>query len=183
MTTAVFNLPKALNALLYLADKANNKDMMSLFKLLFFSEMEHLNVWGRSITGDRYIAMENGPVPSCLYDIVKAVRGDGYYRTDGEKFKKYFIVERWMFVTPKRQADTDELSMSEIKIFDQMIDKYRDYTPEQLSKASHGYAWNNTLRDHAISIEDIMKEFGAEQEYIDYVTGNVKTQKMLHAMA
>ena len=183
MAIANFNLQKALNALLYLAGKASNKDMMSLFKLLFFSEMEHLKVWGRSITGDRYIAMENGPVPSCLYDIVKAVRGDGYYRTDGEKFKKDFIVERWMYVTPKRQADMDELSMSEIKIFDQIIAKYWDYTPEQLSEASHGYAWNNTLRDHAISVEDIMKEFGAEQDYIDYVSENMQIQKQLYAMA
>ena len=183
MTTAVFNLSKALNALLYLADKANNKDMMSLFKLLFFSEMEHMNVWGRSITGDRYIAMENGPVPSCLYDIVKAVRGDGYYRTEGEKFKKYFIVEKWMFVTPKRQAAMNVLSMSEIKIFDQMIAKYRDYTPEQLSEVSHGYAWKNTKRDHEMKVEDIMKEYGSSQEFIAFVAENINEQKRLYAMA
>ena len=183
MPSVTFNLDKGLNSLLYLANKAKNKDIMSLFKLLYFSEMQHLKVWGRCITGDHYIAMENGPVPSCLYDIVKAVRGNGFYRTDGDRFRKYFEIENWMFVKAKKQADMDELSNSEIKIMDQMIEKYWDYTPEQLSEASHGYAWAKTMRDYTIALEDIMREFGAEQEYIKYVTGNVKEQKKLYAMA
>lgn len=41
-------------------------------KILFFADREHLLDYGRPITGDRYVAMEHGPVPSAIRDILKA---------------------------------------------------------------------------------------------------------------
>ena len=40
-------------------------------KVFFFADKKHLLDWGRPISGDRYIAMENGPVPSNIYDLIK----------------------------------------------------------------------------------------------------------------
>ncbi|WP_409530306.1 Panacea domain-containing protein [Shinella sp.] len=40
-------------------------------KTLYYADRAHLQRYGRPITGDRYIAMENGPVPSYAYNAVK----------------------------------------------------------------------------------------------------------------
>ena len=89
-----FNECKTINAILYIAEKLKRKDFHKIFKILYFSDREHLNVYGRTITGDTYIAMTDGPVPSNVYDIFKSVRGDGYYKDDG-KFGQYFSVIDW----------------------------------------------------------------------------------------
>src|SRR3979411_231740 len=40
-------------------------------KIFFYADKEHLADWGRSICGDFSVAMENGPVPSNTYNLVK----------------------------------------------------------------------------------------------------------------
>lgn len=40
-------------------------------KVFFFADKEHLLDWGRPISGDRFVAMEHGPVPSFIYDLLK----------------------------------------------------------------------------------------------------------------
>ena len=71
-----FNKVKTLNALLYVANRIQRKDFHKIFKVIYFADRQHLADWGRPITGDTYIAMDAGPVPSRLYDMLKIVRGD-----------------------------------------------------------------------------------------------------------
>ena len=42
--------------------------------VLLFADKKHLERYGRFITGDTYSAMENGPVPSFAYDVVKCIK-------------------------------------------------------------------------------------------------------------
>ena len=64
------------------------KERVYLFKILYFSDRNHLSKYGRSITGDTYIAMTDGPVPSKIYDIFKSVRGDGFFSINAKDFTK-----------------------------------------------------------------------------------------------
>ena len=73
-----FDKIKTLNALLYVASRVQRKDIHKIFKIIYFADRQHLADWGRPITGDTYIAMEAGPVPSRMYDMLKIVRGDSY---------------------------------------------------------------------------------------------------------
>jgi hypothetical protein len=43
--------------------------------VFFFADKSHLLDWGRPISGDRYLAMEHGPVPSAIYDMLKSDSG------------------------------------------------------------------------------------------------------------
>ena len=70
-----FDKTKALNALLYVANRVQRKDFHKIFKIVYFADRQHLAEWGRPITGDTYIAMDAGPVPSRMYDMMKIVRG------------------------------------------------------------------------------------------------------------
>jgi uncharacterized phage-associated protein len=45
-------------------------------KVFYFADKEHCLDWGRTISGDRYVAMEHGPVPSRIYEILKLGSGD-----------------------------------------------------------------------------------------------------------
>ena len=75
-----FNKDVALQAMLYVLSKLGTADMHKVSKILYFADRSHLSKYARSITGDDYIKMSYGPVPSNVYDIMKAVRGDSFLR-------------------------------------------------------------------------------------------------------
>lgn len=78
--TQIFQYETTLNAILYVLQQLGGKtDMHKLCKILYFADQRHLSKYGRSITGDTYIAMQYGPVPSNVDDILKAVRGDSFF--------------------------------------------------------------------------------------------------------
>ena len=45
-------------------------------KTFFFADRDHFLDWGSMISGDRYFAMEHGPVPSRIYDLLKPGGGE-----------------------------------------------------------------------------------------------------------
>jgi uncharacterized phage-associated protein len=178
MTTPILDKEKTLNAALYVANKLQRKDIHKISKILYFADRDHLNKYGRTITGDTYIAMEYGPVPSYFYDIVKAIRENNSCFIDLEKGKELFDVTGEM-VTPKKQADMDYLSESDIEELDNSLKKYSASSFNTMTKKSHSYAWKKTSANAEMSIEDIMKETGADDDFIKYITEDIAIQKSL----
>lgn len=179
MATPVFDFDRALNALLYVANRIERCDIHKIFKILYFADMSHLSKFGRAITGDRYIAMKYGPVPSSIYDMVKTVRGDSWYEND--ELKAFFSVED-KFLKPLRDADTNYLSQSDLQELTESIEKYKDKSFEQITQLSHDSAWRKTWETHnndEISVEDILRECQAEEDYINYVIENIAAHKEL----
>lgn len=66
-----FDREKALEVILYIANNLDGATFHSISKMLYLSDKLHLQEYGRLICGDRYIAMEYGPVPSAIYDMLK----------------------------------------------------------------------------------------------------------------
>lgn len=62
---------KALEALVLVAKTWPGITPFFVAKVFFLAEKWHLNRFGRPIIGDTYAAMQNGPVPSAIYDIIK----------------------------------------------------------------------------------------------------------------
>lgn len=163
-----FDKTKALNALLYVANRVQRKDFHKIFKIIYFADRQHLNDWGKPITGDTYIAMEAGPVPSRMYDMLKIVRGDSYL-PDTEGLGKYFKVENWMYVTPLQNADLNKLSRNEQEVLDDSIAKYASLSYDEIKEKSHDVAWRSTARDFSIKWEDIAREAGLSTEELECV--------------
>lgn len=157
-----FDKEKTLNALLYVANRVQRKDFHKIFKIIYFADRQHLADWGRPITGDIYIAMEAGPVPSRLYDMMKIVRGDSYM-PDSEGLGKYFQIENWMYVNPLVDADPNKLSSNELKVLDACIAKYSSLSYDEIKEKSHDVAWRSTARDFSIKWEDIAREAGLDE--------------------
>ena len=68
-------IDKLVESILYLVDAAAKRGykptQYDIVKSLFFADKSHLNRYGRPITFDNYVAMENGPVPSLAYELLK----------------------------------------------------------------------------------------------------------------
>ena len=173
-----FDERKTINSVLYIAERLQRKDFHKIFKLLYFSDREHLNIYGRTITGDTYIAMSDGPVPSNLYDIFKSVRGDGYYKDDG-KFGQYFSIVDWDLVKTKVQPDLKELSQTDIKCIDNSLRIFGAMSWDEIREKSHDYAWRNTIPNRAIDFSNIIREIGGEDDYIEYL----KEQSLLSCLS
>lgn len=177
----IFQLETALNALLFaLSELGGESDMHKLCKILYFADQRHLSLYGRSITGDTYIAMQYGPVPSNVDDIFKAVRGDSFFSGYVNEIHTKITFENRYVVKALVQPDLDELSKSDIECLSYAVELCKDKTFGQLVELSHGLAWNSTARDRAISVKDIMRETGDEEEYVEYVAGQIRLQTALN---
>src|SRR5579871_5139061 len=69
------HLGRIVESVLFLVNEAHNQrfhlTQYDIVKSLFLADTIHLNRYGRPITYDNYVAMENGPVPSKAYNILK----------------------------------------------------------------------------------------------------------------
>ncbi len=175
----LFKYERAINAILYTLQQLGHKtDMHKLCKILYFADQKHLSQYGRSITGDTYIAMQYGPVPSCVDDILKALRGDSFFSSNEEieELKKHLFFENRFYLRSTSAPDMDELSQTDVESLDYAIHLCKDMTFDELTAYSHKLAWNNTLRDRKMSVKDILREAGDEEAYSDYIADSQRLQ-------
>ena len=176
----VFQYEAAVNALLFVLSELGGKsDMHKLCKILYFADQRHLSLYGRSITGDTYIAMQYGPVPSNVDDILKAVRGDSFFSGYIEELKDKLTFDNRYIIRALSEPDLDELSKTDLKCLSYAVKLCRNMNFGELTEFSHGLAWSNTARDRAISVKDILREAGDEEEYVEFIAGKIRLQSSL----
>lgn len=176
----IFQYEVALNALLFVLSELGGKsDMHKLCKILYFADQRHLSLYGRSITGDTYIAMQYGPVPSNVDDILKAVRGDSFFSKYVEGLKDKLTFENRYIVRALSEPDLDELSKTDMECLSHAVELCRNKSFGELTELSHGLAWSNTARDRSISVKDILREAGDEEEYVEFIAGKIRLQSSL----
>lgn len=167
-----FDKEKGVAAALYVVQRLiachHAPDYHKIFKIFYFADQKHMARYGRPIFGDDYIAMKYGPVPSCLCDIFKAVKGENVCFPAGE-FAKFFSVEGYM-VKALCDPDLDELSESDLECLDQSIAEYGPKSFDDLMRLSHKLAWDNADLNSRMSHRDIAKEAGATPEMISYMS-------------
>ena len=164
-------------AVLYVVNTCEGIDYYHLFKILYFADREHLAKYGRHIISDTFCAMDNGPVPSNLYDAIKDVTGkkrlhshsklkiisDSLAKADS--MYDYILIGR-------EQADMDELSASDIEMLDKSIKENLTIRFGDLSNKSHDIAWVNAHdKKNASRIDDLLmaKAGGANDAMIDFI--------------
>jgi uncharacterized phage-associated protein len=126
-------------AVLYVMNLRNGLSQYDIVKTLFLADKSHMNLFGRPVTFDNYVAMENGPVPSLAYDALKP----------NVNYKSRFGVERpWTSIpdkensninrfTPLRKANEDYLSRSDIKSLRNAFGTVSSSTFDQLKRLTH----------------------------------------------
>lgn len=120
-----------------------------LFKLLYLADREHLFRYARPILKDRYINMDQGPVPSGSYDLVKA-NLKTWPQSVIDSFARHIKVEG-MHIRLGEPIAKDLLSKSDIAILDEVIDRYGSRSADYLSALSHRHkAWLESQRNRPI---------------------------------
>ena len=128
-----FNARKAVEVILWFADKQPRITFHTLLKLLFYADKYHLNRYGRPIVGDDYRALQWGPVASATYDILK---GDDL-GLESLGAEPPFTVEGKFHVKGNRASDLDALSESDIEALAWAIEKYGGLSFGQLTRRTH----------------------------------------------
>src|SRR3990172_1377165 len=124
-----FDKEKAIEAILYLAKRAKDPSFHSINKLLYFADKTSLERFGRFISGDDYVAMQWGPVPTNTYDIMKHRQADYPFRIEEHT------------VEPLRDADTELLSESDIECLEASLELYGNAPFWKRQQDSHDEAY------------------------------------------
>lgn len=164
------------STLLILEKLGGTCDFHKVFKILYFADQKHIAKYGRPVTGDGYIAMKNGPVPTNMYDILKAIKSDSLFNESAKEYKQYFDV-KFYFVSGKTRPDLDFLSETDIDCLLESISENKDLDFLKLTDKSHDFAYDGALRDDVISVTDIARAGGADETMIDYIELNIQNQR------
>ena len=177
--TKLFKQDIAIQTILYILKKMGGTcDIHRCHKILYFADNEHLSKYGRSITGDAYVRMDFGPVPTCIYDLFKAVRGDSYFASQVDDVRQdcfHFINNK--DIAAVASPDMSYLSESDVEMLDKYIAQLKEKDFNEVSDASHGYAWSHTAQNGIISVRDRLTEMGDSDEYINYIEEQMQAQE------
>ncbi len=154
-----FNEAKAVETLAYVAQAWPGITPFYLSKIVFFADRDHLRKYGRPVTGDAYIAMDNGPVPSRIYDIVKGELD--FFGAPGAIMEALTIEQTGKYheVRAKRPPNTDLLSETDIVELDDAIRFCRGKSVPELSHLTHQEpAWLHAERNAEMDLELLVPE-------------------------
>ncbi len=167
----------SLHSLLYILNQFNDfVDFHKVFKILYFADQKHLATYGNSISEEKYIAMNNGPVPSTAYDILKALKGQGLAKSYQDFFSRFIEINGNYKVKAKIKADLDYFSQSEINCLNESIKENKDENFSSLTEKSHDLAWKDANRNADIDMLHIAKAGGAKPKMIEYIKDSFENQ-------
>lgn len=152
---------------LYVLNKAGQAlDTHKISKILYFADREHLAKYGTSISNDCYIKMEYGPVPSSIYDIIKAVQGK-HGLISKSQVESFFEVSEGSKIVAKLNFDEDEFSLTEMQCLDASIQEHLSKSFTFLTNKSHDIAWKSAV-DTMDTIK-IAEAGGADDNMLNYI--------------
>lgn len=132
-----FNTRKAVEVIAWLVNEKPGVDLYTIVKVLYYADKDHLQRYGRPVIGDRYFAMEHGMVPSIVYDALSA---QGMYGNDLRDVLSEAIetrIEEFPTYYPRREADEDLLSGSDMRCLRAALDKCAGLSFNQLKRLAH----------------------------------------------
>lgn len=166
-----FNPRHALELVLYVAERLRHPTLHSVSKLLYFADREHLSRYGSLLSGDSYVAMRHGPVPSAIYDLLKAAAGRQEAQVPAEfraLVENALRVEARYRVLALRRANLDLLSASQRECLDASIKENGKLSFERLTRKSHDAAWKSADENDLIDVKAIAKTLPNARQVLAY---------------
>jgi len=131
-----FNLQKTKNLILYIAENSNGILKTKVNKLLFYIDFLFFKKFTISITGNKYVRLQFGPIPDNYDDIINLmVREDLLEKHEVIFNRNKSIVGEEL--AAKFPADKEAFNEDEIKIIDFCIEKFKKFNCGQISEYSH----------------------------------------------
>jgi uncharacterized phage-associated protein len=139
------DLDRSREAIVYLASKtakmspSTGFDVYHACKLLFLADKLHLVRYGRTITGDRYFAMDHGPAPNRILNRLRLFIED----SDAPWLSTVLTIDRtykYPRFHPIEEIDYDHLSESDIEALEETVARYGTKTFPELRALTHEMA-------------------------------------------
>lgn len=142
---------KAIEILVWLANRIPNIDIYHIAKTIYYAEKEHLNKYAKPIIGDTYIRMSYGQVPSGIRDLITQNSWlDPYYL---DYLTQSFIVNKDPYenLTALRDPKLQYFSKTDIECLEWSLKKYGKMPFDELKEESHKEkTWLETKPDQTI---------------------------------
>ena len=151
-----FNEAKATQAAACLLRlRGNRMSYLKLIKLLYLLDREALLRWGRPVTTDRYVSMDNGPVVSRVYSLIRDEQPPGSSRI----WRRFISPPEDWEVSLIADPGNDELSRAEESLIDEIFSAHGARGRWELVDLSHGLPEWRDPEGGAIPIEyrDILR--------------------------
>lgn len=175
-------VPVIIEAICYLLVKLKRADKIHLVKLMYLADKYHLMYYGRTVTGDNFVALEHGPAGSRTMDVLEF---DGYVLGNHlNQAKRLFKKGDGHEYLPGGKCPTDQLEMlsdSDIEALDFATNNFGrmnkwdvvDYThtlPEW--KKFEKLFKNNKTRQESIAAKEVLlnpndRYFSIPKEHIE----------------
>jgi uncharacterized phage-associated protein len=166
-------------AVLYIADSAPKPTFAHIGKILYQADKISLQLYGRPICGDPYIAYADGPLPDHIYQVMRRTnQSDQKIARDwGFRVDKRFVDNGRNpapIVVPIEEPDLDNLSRSDLKCIDEAIRAIGHLRYGELSQVTHDGAWHKAQEraqygDSTIALEDIVETLPNGDEILEYL--------------
>lgn len=177
----MYNSHKAAQVAGYLLKKAGGTEYFILIlKLMYIAERRFLNEKGRAITNDSYYSMDNGPVLSNTYDLIK---------NRAANIPSVAVWHGWIAPKPdhkialakvvKDNYDFDELSRAEIAMLDQVFEEFGHYNRWELCDKTHEFGeWRNPHgSSRPIDLREILTSQGRDEDEAETMIADIIAQK------
>jgi uncharacterized phage-associated protein len=178
MTFRFRSLKTTQAAAVLLALDGNSMDRMRLLKLLYIVDRELLAESGRTLTGDRALAMKNGPVLSRVYDLIKGIE------VSPEDWGRYLRSEGYKVVL-LGDPGHGELTKRDLEKLHDVTERYRSVPTPALSAHTHRFPeWiQNYQRGNATPIpwRDTLVATGNEAK-VEAIEKRLEEQSLIDAI-
>jgi antitoxin SocA-like protein len=131
------DIDKALAATAYLIQKAGGRfDVFVLLKTLYYADRTSLIKYGRTITGDKFVSMNKGPVLSKIFDLIrgKEIPGDPHALA---KWKKFISERESHLLRLKETPELGFLAVRDMEILDEAFHTISQIPPYWLAEWTH----------------------------------------------
>jgi uncharacterized phage-associated protein len=154
-----------------------------LLKLLYMADRLSLEKFSTPVTGDRYVAMQHGPVLSCVYDLIQdkeildvpnALRIWSQYISKIENYKVRLLGD----------PDVGELCEDDEDIIHEVYSNRGNLDRFELLEITHRFPeWKNPNGTSIlIKVEDILRYVGKSTEEIEAIQKDVEHENYLDSV-
>lgn len=127
------------NVILFFANRIKNGTLgkLKMMKLLYFLDFDFFEKYGKSVTGDKYLRWEKGPVPQTAEKIINKMKGVDI-KISRRKVGTGYNDQQHMEAL--KTFDLKLFSKEELIMMEEIADKWERFSGTEMKNASHGEA-------------------------------------------
>jgi uncharacterized phage-associated protein len=148
-----FSEEKMQQVILYFLEHINNVHLgrTKLMKLLYFVDFDHMEKYGRPVTGAVYRKLPHGPYPKDAEKLIERMETKGLVKQIKIKAGSY---PQHRLITLGAKFDPDAFSGAEMQTLEKVATDWADATAAQIEAATHAQApWAGTQAGKVIDYE------------------------------